>query len=188
VPLPTYNSKISTIESNVTSVTSRATALEGRASGVEGRVSSIETDISVRVDTAISNKVAQSVFDSLASTLRGADSELNSTLQTKVIQTVQLQKDADQSTLIAQKVDQTVYTAKISTIDAKDLSQDGVIATKLNITTYTNKIMAVEEFINLAQMANYINVSTSLFNPQTSTFDSELYVYNGTFQNIPIPQ
>ncbi len=135
---------------------------DGRLTAVEGRATALESDISSRVQSEIDSKVAQTVFDSLASELRNADSALSAALATKVATTVQVQTDAAQDALIASKVAQTAYDSKTAALDARDYY-------------FERRMLAQDEFIR-AMLATY-----SITKP-----DGTPFVYTASVQNLPI--
>jgi len=103
-----YDLKMAGLDAHDAAHDAAIAALETRAGDLETRAGAIESDISGRVQSAIDEKVAQTVFDSLASELRTADSALTTALATKVATVVQAAKDAEQ--------------------DAKDAEHDGKLA------------------------------------------------------------
>jgi hypothetical protein len=109
-------------------------AHEARLDAVEGRATALESNLSGAVQAAIDEKVAQTVFDSLASELRTADSALTAALATKVATVVQNGVDAAQDAIIALK-------KNAADVDAKDAEHDG-------------KIAALAEFVQ-AMLATY---------------------------------
>jgi hypothetical protein len=179
-----YTTKIGQIEGRIGTVETKTGTLEGQATNYETRIGLLEGDISGRVQSEINKMVAQTVFDTLKTELETKDTYLNTELTKRVEKAAQKQIDDAQDALIAAKVNTSTYTTKIGEIDAKDSAQDAVIASKLNNTVYTNKIAAIEEFINLCQAGNYINIQI----PNTNPAESYYYVYTGTAQNVPIPQ
>jgi hypothetical protein len=149
---------------------------DGRLSAVEGRATALETDISGRVQTAIDEKVAQTVFDSLASELRSADSALTAALATKVAATTQASVDALQDGAISTKASIASLNNVINAFNSELDRLDGVDATKVAIVDYEAKVDALEEFINVLLQTYTITKPTG-----------GAYEYTGVKQNLLAP-
>ena len=170
-----YTTKVGEIEGRITGVANRASALETRADALEGRVDAIDADIDGQVQNAIDDKVAVTVFNSLASELRNKDSTLFNSLATKVAQTVQTGVDAAQNAEIEKRVITTNYNSKMEALDNTNTAQDTAIAARTLRATYLQKIAAIEEFLYLLNEDNYIEAVNS---------DGTEYKYRGTFQDF----
>lgn len=139
---------------------------EARLDAVEGRATALESDIAGRVQSAIDEKVAQTVFDSLASELRSADSALTAALATKVAATTQSAVDALQDSAIATK-------ASITSVNNALGNLQGQINAKVATSAYQAKVDALEEFINIL-LQTYTITKPSGGN----------YAYTGVKQNL----
>jgi hypothetical protein len=126
---------------------------DGRLSAVEGRATALEGDISGRVQAAIDEKVAQTVFDSLASELRSADSALTAALATKVAATTQASVDAAQNAIINTKASiagvNNALQGLSNYVNSQVTRLDGVDASKVAAVDYQAKVDALEEFIGV---------------------------------------
>lgn len=175
-----HDSKLIAVEAKNAEQDGRLVAIEakdveqdGRLSAVEGRATALESDISGRVQAAIDEKVAQTVFDSLASELRSADSALTAALATKVAATTQSAVDALQDSSIATKASIASLNNVIGAFNAELDRLDGVDATKVAIVDYEAKVDALEEFIAVLLQTYTITKPTG-----------GAYEYTGVKQNI----
>jgi hypothetical protein len=169
----TYDAKYPTIESNITAAAGRETVLESRYSAIENRITAVETDITDRVNTAIGTKVEETTYTALETELKGADSSITSILATLVVEEAQLAIDVSQDVEINSKLPEFDYKAKVSQIDNKNVEQDNLINSLVVPADFEAKVAAVEEYIKLFTATNEIILPTG-----------ELYVYDGTYQNI----
>lgn len=165
-----YDSKVAALEA-------KDAEQDGRLTAVEGSVSAIQTDISGRVQSAIDEKVAQVVFDSLATELRDADSALTTALATKVAATTQASVDAAQDAIIAQKATiagvNSALNNLVNAFNGEIERLDAVDASKLNTSAFDSKVAALEEFINL-----FLRTYTITLPNNTA------YAYSGSYQNV----
>jgi hypothetical protein len=155
-------------------------AHEGRLDAVEGRATALESDISGRVQAAIDEKVAQTVFDSLASELRSADSALTAALATKVAATTQAAVDEAQNGVIATKASIASVNSALqglsNYVDSQVARLDGVDASKVAAVDYQAKVDALEEFIAVLLQTYTITKPTG-----------GSYEYTGVKQNLLAP-
>jgi hypothetical protein len=154
---------------------------DGRLDAVESRATALETDISGRVQIAIDEKVAQTVFDALATELRSADSALTSAVATKVATITQEAVDNAQNAVIETKANIADLNASVTTLNAS-------IATKVAQSDYNTKtsdltsrdysferrLLAFEEFARVL-LATY-NITKP---------DGQLYSFTASTQGLP---
>lgn len=143
--------------------------IDAKDAAQDARLVAIESDIAGRVQEAIDDKVAQGVFDNLATELRNADSSLTAALATKVAATTQAAIDQAQSDLIAQKASINQVNTAVASMTASLTALD---AAKVAKTEYNAKVAALEEFIKLILKTYTITLPTGA-----------TYAYTGTFQN-----
>ena len=147
----------------------KVAALEGADAAAAARLDAIEGDIAGRVQDAIDEKVAQTVFEALADELRLADSALTAAVATKVASVTQQAVDDAQNAVIAQKASIADLSGAITTVNASITSlQNG----KVDKSQYNAKVAALEEFVQLMLKTYTITL------PNNTT-----YAYNGNFQN-----
>lgn len=113
-----------------------------------GRATALESDLSGRVQAEINDKVAQGVFDSLASELRSADSALTAALATKVAATTQASVDSLQDSAIATKASidgvNDALNGLVSQFNAEIIRLDGVDASKVNTSDYDAMVVGLQ--------------------------------------------
>lgn len=147
---------------------------------VEGRVTAVEGDISGRVQAAIDEKVAQTVFDSLATELRNADSALTASLATKVAAVTQQAVDEAQNGVIATKASiagvNNALNGLVSQFNQETQRLDAVDASKVAAVDYQAKVDALEEFIGIMLQTYGITKPTG-----------GAYEYTGVKQNLLAP-
>lgn len=143
--------------------------LDAKDAEQEARLLAIEEDIEGRVQDAIDEKVAQGVFDSLATELRDADSALTAALATKVAATTQAAVDSAQNAIITQKADITALNTAVATVNS---SLSALDAAKVSKNEFNAKVAALEEFAKLLLKTYTITLPTGA-----------TYNYNGSFQN-----
>jgi hypothetical protein len=142
----------SVYDAKVVLVDAKDAEQDARLVAVEGRATALESDISGRVQTAIDEKVAQTVFDSLASELRSADSALTTALATKVSAVTQSAVDALQDGAIATKASIAqfnnlinAFNGELDRIDAKDAEQDGRLSQiESNVDNHENHLNGID--------------------------------------------
>jgi hypothetical protein len=128
---------------------------------LDHEISLIKDDISTRIQSEINDKVALLVFSTMESTLRSADSDINTLLGQKVTAALQLELDNSQTSVINEKVAIVDYDAKVA---------------ELNDMNYTweARFRAAEEFIRV-MLATY-----TIKNPTNNTD----YFFTGALQTI----
>lgn len=177
-----------TYDTKVAAIDTKNDQQDGRLTVVEGKVTALETDLSGRVQTEINDKVAQATFDALAAELRTADSALSTVLATKVAETVQLQTDDAQNTLINSKVSQVDYDLYVEQA-ATDLqgvndSLIALIATAQNTaddkvaqTEYDAYVVSNDAAVLALQQGK---VDNSTYNSAISGLESSITTINST--------
>ncbi len=172
VAVSAYNTKVAELEAADASAIGRLTAVEAKATA-------LESDIASRVQAEIDAKVAQTVFDSLASELRSADSALTAAVATKVATVTQEAVDNAQNAVIATKASIAGVNAALGSLtnafNAEIVRLDGVDASKVAQSAYDAKIAALEEFIQV------------MLQTYTITTPNGNYAYTGEVQNLLAP-
>ncbi len=153
---------------------------DGRLQAVEDRATAIETDIAGRVESEIQSKVSELLFSTVTQELRDADSQLTSTLATKVATTVQWEYDQAQNSSIAGKVDFSDYSAYVALNDV-------AVASKVAQTAYDAYVFSNDAFVaTRAAQTDLVNLSSqvgtrvgarvtlSQYNSEMSTFSSRV--------------
>jgi hypothetical protein len=138
----------SVYDAKVALVDAKDAEQDGRLSAVEGRATALESDIGGRVQSAIDEKVAQTVFDSLASELRSADSALTAALATKVSAVTQASVDALQDSAIATKASLAGVNDALSSLASQFNDEiarlDGVDASKVSQADYNDMVEGLQ--------------------------------------------
>jgi hypothetical protein len=148
--------------------------LEAADSALSNRVGAIESDITGRVQNAINERVAQTVFESLANELRSADSALTAAVADRVTAGTQSAVDQAQNEIIAQKATLTQFGSLINTVNSALSSLDEA---KVEKGEFNAKRDAIEEFI-----AVFLQTYT-ITKP-----NGQAYAYTGVKQNVLAPQ
>lgn len=149
---------LSVYDAKMTALDAKDAEQDGRLVAVENRATALESDISSRVQAEIDSKVSQVVFDTIHAELMDVDSQLTSTLATKVAATVQADLDASQNSTIATKVAIADYDVFVSTATAGIDSK--VAQTDYDLYISTNNALVDTK----AAQIDLLNLSTGIAN------------------------
>jgi hypothetical protein len=163
----TINNSVSFLS---TSLNNRISGVDTSISSIQSTITSINNKINFEVMTAIQSKVSASTFSGVTSTLMDINTEQFSTLETKVVSTVQSLVDAQQQEAIGSKVSIIEYNTYKSSRDSDYVSTISTFSGK--DSGYSTKLLAIDEYIITTLKTYEVDAPNGI------------YTYTGVFQNM----